>query len=303
MTMKVGVLTFGYDGFEQFGRQVSERGFFTANLGDNMQSIAVRRALASLGVAPEDIVSIDRDTARHYDGPPVMLVMNGVFPARSLPLPPQIRPLFVGYSALPGAVAAHRDYLARFAPIGCRDPATTQSCRDLGIPAFTTGCLTLTLPPRLAEQAATADKVLAIYGAGAGAFPSTLLKLIPASLLDRMEFVSQRQIQPVHPLDATRRDSAERVSMDLLAMYAREARLVITPLHHAAAPCMAMGIPVIVARDSVDWRFGLLDELVTVHTPDSFADIDWAPAPVPMAEIRQQGLGHLARALACAGMA
>ncbi len=72
--MKVGVLTFGYEGFEQFSRQVAERGFFTANLGDNMQSIAVGRALGQRGVGPERAVSIDRDTARHYDGPPIALV-------------------------------------------------------------------------------------------------------------------------------------------------------------------------------------------------------------------------------------
>ena len=77
--MKVGVLGFGYAGFDSFKEQLDRTGHYTVNLGDNAQTIAARALLLKLGVRAEDIITVDRDTLPSYDGEPVALIMNGVF--------------------------------------------------------------------------------------------------------------------------------------------------------------------------------------------------------------------------------
>ena len=54
--MKIGVPVFGYQHFTALERHVAQHGYFSANLGDNMQSIAVRLLLQRLGVQAGDIV-------------------------------------------------------------------------------------------------------------------------------------------------------------------------------------------------------------------------------------------------------
>ncbi|MDQ6438269.1 hypothetical protein RB623_29840 [Mesorhizobium sp. LHD-90] len=80
--------------------------------------------------------------------------------------------------------------------------------------------------------------------------------------------------------------TAERVATGLLADYRRKASLVVTPLHHAASPCIAAGIPVIICRRAFDSRFTYLRQLLPVYTPENFHEIDWRPAPVDIGGIR-----------------
>jgi len=43
---------------------------------------------------------------------------------------------------------------------------------------------------------------------------------------------------------------------------------------------MAMGIPVVSVRDTVSYRFGWLEKLLHIYTPDEYEQIDWSPDPV-----------------------
>lgn len=292
---RVGVVTFGYENFRPFAEQVARLGYFSANVGDSMQSLAVRSLVQQLGFAPDEVVEVNRDTLRHYDGPPLQVIMNGVFYDWSFPTPPQVQPVFVGISVKAATVGRFQDYFRRHQPIGCRDHATCDAFLALGIEAFVSGCLTLTLPPR--PNASTGGKVLLVYGSGAGAFPSAVLRRMPPEVADASEFVFQRLPMFVHPLDDARRAECERFAAGLLERYATTARLVVTPLHHAAAPCMAMGIPVIICRDQNDPRFSFLGELTPIYTADRFAAIEWDPAPVDLNRVRLRLTELVAQAL------
>jgi hypothetical protein len=284
--MRIGVPVFGYQHFTALEQHVREHGYFSANLGDNMQSIAIRLLLHRLGVDSKDIVSINRDTLASYEGPAAALVMNGVFSEWSFPIPPQIRPVFIGLSVSEETVTRFHAYFSRFEPIGCRDLHTKQLFDRHGIAAFVSGCLTLTLPPR--SQPEHADKVIVAYGSGAGAFPSSVLKHMPARLLDAAEFVYQRIPMPKCPLELTECLEAEVYAHALIRRFATAAKLVVTPLHHAATPCMALGIPVIVCREYADPRFSFIADLTPVYTPDVFDRIDWNPEPVDVGPIRHR---------------
>ncbi len=293
--MKVGVLRFSYSGFRGLAESLATSGVYDANVGDNVQSLAVRRLLIDLGVAPADIVPVDRDTLRTYEGPPVRLVMNGCFYRPCFPLPPQISPVFVGFQANESVIAAHRNWFARHQPIGCRDGVTAAAFHAHGIAAEVTGCLSLTLPQRAVTPAKRHLKV--IFGAGAGAFPWEVLRQIPPRLLADAEFVYQRK--PVHHLPLRDEDQAEAEAMaaDLLDRYAREATLVVTSLHHAAAPCIAMGIPVVLCRRTPDARFSFLETLMPVDVRPFDAPIDWSPQVPDLTAVRSDLRRRLARAL------
>jgi hypothetical protein len=110
---------------------------------------------------------------------------------------------------------------------------------------------------------------------------------MPPNLLQDAEFVSQRIPVFEFPLGTERRRQVERYAEVLLDYYSENAALVVTSLHHAAAPCMALGIPVILCRQQMDDRFSYLAEFARVHTPDNFDEIDWNPGPADMTSVRR----------------
>lgn len=294
--MKYGILTFSYSNFAHFAEAFRHEGAYSVNLGDNMQSLALRHLYARIGIADGDVVSVDRDTLAHYRGEPVALPMNGCFYRWCFPLPETIVPIFLGFQAKETVVRRILDLLKRHQPIGCRDLATEALLRRHGIAAFTTGCLTLSLPARTTPP--TEGRVFVVYGTGAGAFPAQALASMPSSLLARAEFVSQRKLVHTHPLGPARRAEAEAHARRLLEEYRARADLVVTPLHHAAAPALASGIPVVLCRAADDPRFSTLRELLPLYLPEAFPAIDWAPRPVDLSRLKSRQESLLREALA-----
>jgi len=132
--------------------------------------------------------------------------------------------------------------------------------------------------------------VFIIAGEGAGEMPPELRKHIPSKILDGSVYVHQRENVGSHPLSDDDVARLQTLAVNLIERYRTQASLVITPLLHAAGPCLAMGIPVILARSSFHDRFTAINHVLPVHTPENFASIDWAPQPV--------GLDALKRCLA-----
>lgn len=294
--MLFGALGFSYAGFANTARAMAARGAISCNLGDNMQSLAVRHLYAELGVAEERIVRVDRDTIRDYAGPPVVVPMNACFYRRNLPLPPQIMPVFIGFQAREETILAHRDWLARQGMIGCRDRATADLLRRAGIAAEVTGCLTFSLPAR-ADPDRVRRAVLVVQGSGPGALPGLALRKMPKRLLDRARFISQRREVTEHPLSAATMAAHDRIAEALLQDYHSEAALVVTPLHHVAAPCVAAGIPVVILRNEWDDRFSFISDLVPVHLAPDFDAVDWSPAPVDTAGLKAAQLDRFRAAM------
>ena len=124
---------------------------------------------------------------------------------------------------------------------------------------------------------------------------------IPKALLENAEQVFQRMPVKVFPLGSGEVMRADAEARKLLERYRDEATLVVTPLLHAVSPCIAMGIPVIVARSDRNARFSALGAITPVYSPDDFDRIDWAPKPVDADEIRYH-LGELLKCLLDAGV-
>jgi hypothetical protein len=264
--LRFGVLDFSYAGFTHFASRLAVEGCYDVNLGDYIQSRAVREALLAIGVAEDQIVYVDRDDLSTYAGEPVLLVMNGVFYPRCFPLSPHIVPVWFGFSfsdanLLPGeSTADYRDALARLEvryPVGCRDVATMRALQAAGHPAYLSGCLSSTLRPVPADRTYRRGLVC-------GLDDEHLASALAAEGL--ISLPDQRWVVGEHPLGTAARAACRRAAGALLAFYADHAGYVVTSLMHCALPCAAMGIPtVVVRRDPNNYRFDMVHALLAVH--------------------------------------
>jgi hypothetical protein len=192
-------------------------------------------------------------------------------------LPPSIQPIFIGFQATSAKmIARHRDFFTKHAPIGCRDVTTAKLFRAEGINAYVSGCLTMTYERR--QSAPAQGKIFWVGGEGAGEIPHTLKDHAPAAIIAQSHDVHQREKAFSQPLSRAEVERAEALTEGLLRTYRDEASLVITPLLHAAGPSLAMGIPVILARNDYRERFTAISQIIPVYTPPYFGHIDWNPA-------------------------
>jgi polysaccharide pyruvyl transferase len=284
--LKYGVLEYRYNNnqFLPLKHELKRHGSYSVNIGDNMQSIAARMLYREIGIDNDNITTINRDDLSKYSGLPVVLIMNGCFYEPSFPIPPQIIPIFFGFNAPESVIKKNKAYFRKYEPIGCRDEETTKLFEKNGINAYTTGCLTLTFDKRL--ESPRTPKTFVVFGEGSGALPSKLLTHAPQDIIRDAEFIMQRMPVNVFPLGEQETNQAEQFALKMLRRYKEEAALVITPLLHAACPCMALGIPVILARTDQNSRFSAVSKLLPVYTPANFCQINWNPSVINIENIK-----------------
>jgi hypothetical protein len=246
----------------------------SGNLGDEIQSLAARRFLPRVDYIL-DREKLDRGPQRPARRRPIKLIMNGWFahdPGR-WPPHPAVRPLLVsmhlsdqmtasGFSAAESlVVGANARWLRQHGPVGARDLWTLDILQTNDIPAWFSGCLTLTLQ-RPADLVRT---------------DSVVLNDVSDAVAD---FVSSRIALPMKRTThaETRVVSARRrfaMAESLLREYA-QARFVVTSRLHCALPCLALGTPVLLIPPSGSAkRFGGLIELVRHCTATEFPRCDF----------------------------
>jgi len=296
--MKTGVLRYSYSN----------------NIGDEMQTLAAERFL------PRVDMTIERDRLHWYgDDGPILVPFNGWFTRPSYdacwPPPENIIPLLHSfYAVVPESLINARtaDFFRRHQPIGCRSLPTIAHFERLGIEAYHSGCLTLTLPESTEERG---DEVVIV-----DANPELVKKCVPARILEKARFVTHLtpsgefggetgvSLADVYSktwnrLDRNRRFGKghreallqarheRRMTMirERLALYAK-ARLVITGLLHCSMPCLALGTPVVLLKPDLaaNPRFDGLKELVRYRSSGAEPiDIDW-DRPEPNGGLHQK---------------
>ncbi|MGN1275963.1 MAG: polysaccharide pyruvyl transferase family protein [Floccifex sp.] len=255
------------------------------NIGDPIQTYAMLNVYKKMGIDENKIIKISRYHSRFYDGKEVVLpynCWNMIFnqqghPYGSLPLPPQIHPVFLSFHLHSRNIEQNiLDNLKKHEPIGCRDEETLENMKRHGIKAWLSGCVTALLPKRSKQPAK--KKVFFID------VPKNLLPHIPKDILECGEFLqhqlpfSHNKNQDFMPDEVY--NAFYDTAITRILQYRDEASLVVTSRLHAATPCMAMGIPVIVAGERFDGRFSFLDRYLQFYTPEQFENIDWNPNPV-----------------------
>ena len=275
--MKYARLVYGNNESRMASKQFS-------NVGNFIQTFALDEIYRRLNIDKTDIVTIDRIRITEYKGEKVILPMQGRFVdtkgARVFPLPDEIEPVFVGYSTVSKAhfnvqcIKTYRNH----APVCCRDEGTYKLMKKHGIDAYLTGCLTLLLPERQKEPGE--NKVFLVDA------PLDIEKYMPEELRKNIAYVTQEVKWNPADSDENELKRMEVLSGEILKRYQEEATLVVTSRLHCAAPCMAMGIPVIMVRNYFDERYMWIDKFLPLYTPDRFKEIDWYTEKVDLSEIK-----------------
>lgn len=264
------------------------------NLGDQIQSLAAKQFL------PQVDGYVDRDEPKGAEVlPSGKIIANGWYlhSGRSWPLPANLRPLFVSMHIDPSRYSFFReqaicDYLKSQEPIGTRDHATRDFLRSIGIEAYFTGCLTLTLPTPKVEK--TERVLLVDCPIGFRDLLPTKLRTHAVSISNessRLKRTIQRRFESVRrkcfPPSISEKAEAKFESKlleegsQLLETYA-SSRLVITSRLHCALPCLAMNVPVVFLTPlKSDTRFGGLLDLLWHVDRENFAEEmrrhNWVP--------------------------
>lgn len=256
------------------------------NLGDPIQSFAVLELYKKIGIPEEDIVPLDRYDLADYVGEDVVAIVNGAenyehfcYATRFLPVSDKIHPVFIG-------LHFHRDLseeeltsLRNHQPVGCRDEYTVKYLKSKGIDAFLTGCLTMLFPKRSEDK--EFEKVFIVD------CPESILEHIPKEIKEGAEYLSQviRMHSDSQDFRLTLEETEQynKMAREQLNRYRDEARLVITTRLHVASPCAAMGIPVVLVRDTYDERYQFIDRFLPLHYPKDLdaMDFDSVHAGIP----------------------
>lgn len=253
------------------------------NMGDYVQSVATKLVIKKLFKQPvfkyedrDNIINFQDNKKISY-----ITIYQGFFPSGNLWLPNKyIYPVFIGFH-LGGGMEylqqengsetifkrfynANKEYFSA-KTIGCRDKRTLVFCQKLGLTAYFSRCLTLTLPKRV--EAKTQTKVF--------------VSVFPSIFDSVMDLCNSRGISDVEistaevNLDDYKDDNYKSVCKhdfmpdceQYLEKFKNEARLVITDRIHVAAPCIAMGIPtVVIKRSENDPRYDIFDGIVKCYS-------------------------------------
>lgn len=212
------------------------------NIGDEIQSIAVERLLPRVDcyVPRERMNSFKSDEK-------VKLICNGWFMVEPQNWPPSadLDVLFISFHVTEKSEKYLGDpklaeYYKQFEPIGCRDKKTLRMFEKIGVKAYFSNCITLTLQNPYSEEE-RGDKILLV-----DPFRHNYTKkyrdyftdrIVPEEYRDNVEIIRQRGSA------GGTREERFAIAEELLDKYAK-AKLVITSRIHAALPCLALGTPV-----------------------------------------------------------
>ena len=252
------------------------------NIGDNIQTFAVDRFYEKMNISKENIIDINFSEMKFYDGEYVILPMAGYASHykrfNQLPTSDKIIPFFISFEMSDEECDDLIPYLKKNEPIGCPDEETMKLLRRKGVEAYTSGCLTITLPRR--DPNIIGDKVFLVD------IPEELRAFVPDEVLKNYEEITHEGILETIPMSEDERVRIEEHALLVMEKYKNEAKLVVTSRLHVVSPCIAMGIPVILAIKNLDSRFSWLDKLIPLYDLEHFSEIDWNPKPIELEETK-----------------
>lgn len=241
------------------------------NIGDDIQTYAQRRFL------PRVDYWIDRESLHIFspdEGYKVALIMNAwfMYTPQNWPPSPYIYPLFISthfskyhvqwLKSKEEKYSLAQRYLKENEPIGCRDASTLQMLQELGIEAYFSGCLTLTLQP-------FPDVKKQDYICLVDVPPEAAEYVKKKGYSVRIMSHNNSSLKKMSPQE--RLEQAERY----LKIY-QSARCVLTSRLHCALPCTGLGTPVLVLyAPEYDERFSRLKKFLHTTDIESFLGGSW----------------------------
>lgn len=250
------------------------------NMGDWIQAHAVKHLYDYMGIPQEKRIDLEisgaLDDAMIPDDDYVILpfckyeAMDRI--TKKWPFSSKIIPFFWSmHLSSPPLNNMEINYLKSYQPIGCRDRATADFLRQYGIEAYTTGCLTLTLPDRVYTPKEQKTFFVDV--------PKELWPYVPKPLLKNYKEVSASVSIPYAETKKQDLANIDKICSEFYLELRQEATLVVTQRLHVASPCLAMGIPVIfILPETSANRVYWLDKLLPIYMYQEFGSIDWNPS-------------------------
>lgn len=282
----------------KFGRTINKYNYKSppwpkdGNIGDCIQSLAVENLYKKAGIEANELLHINRDDVKTYQGEEVALIMQGWFAnyanVSHFPLSKKILPIFIGFHLNP-VNHTREDFIwknfildiKKFEPIGCRDRNTRDFLLRCGIDAYFSGCLTLTFDKR--TNTVNDGKIFIVD------VDKKSLSCIPKHILDNCDnSITHFYYFNEYPVSQDEAEKFELKAKEILNRYKEEASLVITSKIHVAMPCIAMGIPVVFITDfPMNERFDVIRGIIPIYHYSEIEHINWNPQPVEITELKE----------------
>lgn len=269
--MKLGVLN--HNNAREIFFSTSDKAVI--NIGDYVQSYGVENAYHKLGYTDNDIVKIEKFHVQKYQGEKLLVTMNNVYSGSGVngslncfPTPEDIIPLFIGINCHDEDIVMNNiSYFKNWEPIGCRDEKTYHIFMKYGIDSYISGCSSILFSKR--KENSKQSRVFLVNT------PEKILDYMPPEIAEKSEFLSQYLYLKNFKENSDDSLFFYNYGLNLLKKYAREAQLVITSNLHCLSPCLSMGIPVILVKDNIDYRFSWIDKFCRLYDCNNYSEIDW----------------------------
>ena len=225
-----------------------------------------------MGIKESELYELNYNSIGTYDGEYLVLPINqAITHAVHRFFSPKIIPVFLGISRDASVICQEEiEYFKQFEPIGCRDEFTFFALRNGGVRAYLNGCITATFDTRKKTE-----KQDIIYLIDA---PSFAVESMPSELKENA--VSMENMEYLIPQERFKDSSLTEFVLRRYEGIRDTARLVVTSRMHIAVPCLAMGIPVVFAKENIDYRLAWLDKWIPLYSRKDAKQILWNPEPV-----------------------
>lgn len=245
----------------------SVEGDLRNNIGDVLQGMVAKPFLPSTATA------VNREALSEMNNNiPGFLIANGWYmhSFEKFPPPQNITPLYVSIHIADSTLLKNksiRDHFKDHAPIGCRDRKTLYLFLGWGIPAYYSGCLTITTKAKVSTGKENGDIILV----------DNVDHPVPGEVKNKLEKLLGKDIKRVsHDPPDVKENFKEYVENstnhmeELLQRYCK-ASLVITTKIHCALPCLGMGANVMLIHPNPkDPRLDTVKEFMEIF---SYKDI------------------------------
>jgi hypothetical protein len=205
--------------------------YSSINIGDEAQSVAAQRFIPKVNywVSREQMHKI-------AVSPGTKIFLNGwwMWNPRSFPPSSNLNPLLISMyireSMYPMfAKSKSIVYLKKFGPVGARDTKTLDFLESIGVPAYLSRCLTLTLRSGAPQE--RGEFVLAID--------------VDRQALKGIKTATSRPVFSITPLLTPSLSQRERLALAEMYLHLiQKAACVVSPRLHALLPSLALGTPV-----------------------------------------------------------
>lgn len=247
------------------------------NIGDVLQGMVAKPFLpnGSRVVDREDLASIDPRQES-------FLIANGWYmhSFERFPPPGNVKPLYIAVHVADSALLRDpmvREHFRANGPVGCRDHKTLKLFLGWGIPAYYSGCLTVTTEARAPINTAGSGECLLVDNVD-HPVPEDVKRKLEELLGHELTRVSHDPPDTSGTLDEY--DLKATAQMEaLLERYCR-ARVVITTKIHCALPCLGMGANVVMIHPNPnDPRLDTVREFVDVLAYSELLDLESITRP------------------------